>query len=345
MNEVGNRSLDLPIIRMRELELESLTRGEKHRVLIEVMDDALGQPLELPVLVARGRRDGPVFGLTAALHGNEINGIPVIHKLFENIELTQLRGTIVAVCVVNVPGFRLHQRVMDNGTDLNMIFPGRAKGNVPQVFAHRFMQRVVSKFDRLLDLHTASFGRVNSLHARVDMDDPLARRMAYLLRPQIILHNRASDRTLRGTATAANIPAVTIEIGDPQRFQPNFIRSTLQGTRRLLQEAKMLPKKKIQLGPEPVICESSRWHYTDRGGLLTVFPGLKDTVAKGQVIASLRNAFGDLICEYKAPRDGIIIGKSVNPVGAAGARIAHIGKIATEGRFPHRDASNDSTPP
>ncbi len=324
--------------RMRELNLDALALGQKHRVLLEVMEDSLGQPIELPTLVARGRRDGPVFGLTAALHGNEINGLPAIHRLFEKIELTQLRGTIVAVCVVNVPGFRLHQREMDNGTDLNTIFPGRAKGNVPQVFAHRFMQRVVSKFDRLLDLHTASFGRVNSLYVRADMDNPIARRMAYLLRPQIILHNRASDRTLRGTATAAKIPAVTIEIGDPQRFQPNFIRLTVQGTRRLLQDAKMLPKKKLQLGPAPVVCESSRWHYTDRGGLLRVFPELKEAVTKSQVIAEIRNPFGDLICEYKAPRDGIVIGKSVNPVGAAGARIAHIGKVAAEGRFPHRDA-------
>lgn len=331
--------MDTPVTRMRELDLESLARGEKHRVLLELMEDALGQGIDLPILVARGRREGPVFGLTAALHGNEINGLPVIHRIFESIELTQLRGTIVAVCVVNVPGFRLHQRVMDNGTDLNMIFPGRAKGNVPQVFAHRFMQRVVSKFDRLLDLHTASFGRVNSLYARVDMDDPTARRMAYLLRPEIILHNRASDRTLRGTATAANIPAVTIEIGDPQRFQPNFIRSTVQGTRRLLQEAKMLPKKKLALGPEPVICESSRWYYTDRGGLLIVEPDLRERVEKNQLLATLRNPFGDLVCEYKAPRDGIIIGKSVNPVGAAGARIAHIGKIAEPGRFPARDDS------
>ena len=329
--------MDIPLTRTRELELDSLGHGDKHRILLELMEDALGRPIELPILVARGRRDGPVFGLTAALHGNEINGLPVIHRIFESIELTQLRGTIVAVCVVNVPGFRLHQREMDNGTDLNMIFPGRAKGNVPQVFAHRFMQRVVSKFDRLLDLHTASFGRVNSLYARVDMDDPVARRMAYLLRPEIILHNRASDRTLRGTATAARIPAVTIEIGDPQRFQPNFIRSTVQGTRRLLQDAKMLPRKKLALGPEPVVCESSKWHYTDRGGLLTVAPALRDRVSKGEIIATLRNPFGDLVCEYKAPRDGIIIGKSVNPVGAAGARIAHIGKIAAEGRFPHRD--------
>ena len=139
-------------------------------------------------------------------------------------------------------------------------------------------------------------------------------------------------------ATALEDPH-QLEIGDPQRFQPTFIRSTVQGTRRLLQEAKMLPKKKLTLGPEPVICESSRWHYTDRGGLLTVGPELKELVKKGQVIAQLHNPFGDLVCEYKAPRDGIIIGKSVNPVGAAGARIAHIGKVAPKGHFPDASAS------
>ena len=317
-----------------DLDVESLPRGMVHRLRLDLMDDEMGQPVHVPLLVARGRREGPVFGMTAALHGNELNGIPVIHHLFRRLDVSALRGTIVAVVVVNVPGFRLHQRELHEGTDLNKIFPGRAKGNVAQVYGHRVMQRLVRKFDRLLDLHTASFGRINSLYVRVDMDHEIARRMAYLLRPQIILHNRPSDRTLRGTAMGLGIPAVTLEIGDPQRFQPKFITSSVQGVRRLLADAGMLPRRKANLGPPPVICERSRWMYTDRGGLLEVYPDRCDPVTKGHPIARLTDVYGELIKEYLAADDGVIIGKSVNPAGAAGARIAHIGQVAESDRFP-----------
>lgn len=322
---------------VEQLDVEDLANGRIHRLWLDLMDDEIGQPILVPVIVARGTRPGPVFGITAAVHGNELNGIPVIHEVIRGLDLNVLRGTVVAVPVVNVPGFRLHQRPLHEGTDLNTIFPGRGKGNMAQVYAYRVMQRLVRRFDRLLDLHTASFGRINSLYARADMDDPVARRMAYLLRPQIILHNRASDRTLRGTAMGLNIPSVTLEIGDPQRFQPKFIKSASQGARRLLEDAKMLPKRKVNLGPLPILCEKSRWLYTGRGGLLTVRPGLCDRVEKGEIIATLTDAFGDIVAEYRAPMTSVVIGKSVNPAGPTGARIAHLGVVAGETRWPPRD--------
>lgn len=324
--------------RVTRIDYESLDRGRVHNLRFNLVEDALGQPVHIPVMVACGRREGPILGLTAAVHGNELNGIPVIHEVIRQLDLNQLRGTVVAALVVNVPGFRLHQREMDHGTDLNTAFPGRAMGNESQVYAHRVLHRLIKPMDRLVDLHTASFGRINSLYARADMDDPVARRMAYLLRPQLILHNQASDRTLRGNAMRLNTPAVTLEIGDPQRFQAQLIRSAVLGVRRIMSDASMLPKRKVALGPEPVICDRSRWNYTSRGGLLRVHPKLLDRIKKGQVIASLVDVYGKAIGEYKAREDGIVIGKSVNPAGATGARIAHIGRIVSPDRFVAREA-------
>ncbi|MFT5355459.1 MAG: putative deacylase [Polyangiales bacterium] len=324
--------------RVTRIDYESLDRGRVHNLLLDLVEDALGQPTHIPVMVARGRREGPILGLTAAVHGNELNGIPVIHEVMRQLDLNQLRGTVVAALVVNVPGFRLHQREMDQGTDLNTAFPGRARGTEPQTYAHRILQRLIKPMDRLVDLHTASFGRINSLYARADMDDPIARRMAYLLRPQLILHNQASDRTLRGNAMRLNTPAVTLEVGDPQRFQPQFIRSSVLGVRRIMGDAGMLPNRKVALGPEPVLCDRSGWTYTTRGGLLRVHPKLLDRVRKGEVTATLVDVYGKEIAEYKAQEEGVVIGKSVNPAGATGARIAHFGRIAPPERFAAREA-------
>ena len=133
------------------LSVEDLPRGRRTRLSIELVHDGLGRSIKVPVIVARGERDGPVFGVTAAVHGNEINGIPVIHRLLERLDLKKLRGTVVAVIVVNVPGYLLHQRNFADGTDLNHIMPGKPDGNVAQVYGHRFIERIVKQFNYLVD--------------------------------------------------------------------------------------------------------------------------------------------------------------------------------------------------
>lgn len=316
------------IHRRSELVIDDFPRGALSRLYIDLVANGLAQDILLPVLVARGKRDGPVFGLTAAVHGNELNGIRVIHDLMHHIDPRQLKGTVVAVVVVNVPGLHRHQREFVDGADLNHIFPGRHDGNVARVYAHRILDRIVNRFDYLVDLHTASFGRVNTVYVRADMTHPATATMAYLQRPRIIVHNPPSDYTLRGAAMDLGIPAITLEIGDPQKFQPTYVRSSRIGLRAVLAAADMLPRRSVAEGAEPVLCESSRWMYTDRGGLLEVLPHPTDRIAEGERVAVLRNAFGDIIREYHAPNDGIVVGKSVNPVGQTGARILHLGKIA-----------------
>jgi len=319
-----------PVHRSREFVLDDFPRGQLSRLYVDLVANGLAQDILLPLLIARGKRDGPVFGLTAAVHGNELNGIRVIHYLIRHIDTKQLNGTVVALVVVNVPGLYRHQREFVDGSDLNHLFPGRPDGNVAQVYAHRIVDRIVNRFDYLVDLHTASFGRVNSLYVRADMTQAATATMAFLQRPQIIVHNPASDHTLRGAAMDLGIPAITLEIGDPQKFQPTYVRSSRIGLRAVLAAAGMLPRRPVAEGPEPVLCERSYWMYSDRGGLLEVLPRPTDRVSQGERVAMLRNAFGDVIREYHAPEDGIVIGKSVNPVGQTGARILHLGVVATE---------------
>lgn len=310
------------------LIVDELPRGRKSRLSIELVHDGLGRSIKVPVIVARGDKEGPVFGVTAAVHGNEINGIPVIHRLLERLDLKKLRGTVVAVVVVNVPGYLMHQRNFIDGTDLNHIMPGKPDGNVAEVYGHRLIERIVREFNYLVDLHTASFGRLNSLYVRADMTHPVTAQMAYLQRPQLILHDPPSDRTLRGAAMELDIPAITVEIRDPHRFQNESIKKSLIGLRSVLSEVGMLSKRTVALGPAPVLCEGSQWLYTDHGGLLEVFPDVTDTVNAGECVARLSNIFGDVIREYNAPCDGVVIGKSNNPVGQTGARILHHGSVA-----------------
>ena len=312
------------------LELESLPKGEFSRLFIDIIENGIGRSIQVPVVVARGKKDGPIFGITAALHGNELNGIPVVHQLLQRVNLKTLKGTIVCVIVANMPGMLAEQREFNDGVDLNHIMPGKEVGKSSQVYAYELVDRITSHFDYLVDLHTASGGRVNSLYVRANLKEEMTSKMACLLRPKIIVHNPASDYTLRGVAAEQGKPAITVEICDPQRFQKDPIKRTLQGVRRIMSHIGMVPGKKIDLPAPPILCKKSYWLLTDRGGLLSVIPKVTNLVKKGDLIATQINIFGDVIREYHAPEDGIVIGHSVNPVSQTGARILHLGVLMSE---------------
>ena len=314
--------------RVDSLEIESLPTGQFSRLFIEIVENGIGRPIQVPVVVARGKKPGPIFGVTAALHGNELNGIPVIHRLLQRVNLKTLRGTIVCVIAANMPGLLAEQREFSDGQDLNHIMPGKPHGKISQVYAYNLVDRITQHFDFLIDLHTASQGRVNSLYVRADLKQRITAQMAFLLNPQIIVHNPPSDYTLRGTAAEAGKPAITVEICDPQKFQRDPISRTIKGIRRILTHIGMVPSRsysqQVKAKP-PVLCRNSYWILAERGGMMRCVPKLAERFAKGDVIATQVNIFGDTIKEYLAPEDGIVVGHCVNPIGQTGARILHLG--------------------
>lgn len=308
-----------------ELDLERAPAGEITRQMIHLVSDGIGMPVLVPVLIARGSAPGPVLGLTAAVHGNELNGIPVVQRLFKELDPLQLRGTVVGVPVVNVPSLHRKKRRFIDGTDLNDVMPGEEDGNVSQVYAYRIVHRIIKAFDYLVDLHTASFGRINSYYIRADLQNPVTRKMALLQNAQIAVHKPNTDGTLRGAASEMGIHAITLEVGDPNTFQKGMIRSGLTGIFNLLVHLDMLDGNTEAPQHPPVLCRDSYWLYTDSGGILSVHPDLTTAVRVGQPVATLRNIFGDLVKEYSAPEAGVIVGKSVSPINQTGGRILHLG--------------------
>lgn len=319
--------LDTAATFIEELDLSVVAPGTIQKFWFHIVSDGMGRPIHLPIIVARGREDGDVLGVTAAVHGNELNGIPVIQRLFKEVDIDNLKGYIVGVPVMNSPAFLNKKRRFIDQVDLNHIMPGTEDGNVSEVYAYRFVERIVKHFDYLIDLHTASFGRINSYYIRADLKDPVTRKIAMLQNGQIVVHKPASDGTLRGAADAMDIPSVTIEVGDPNTFQKGMIRSGLTGIHNFMIYQGMMEGEIDDTGMKPVVCKSSYWIYTDEGGILRVLPKATQTVKKGDVIATLNDIFGKRIKDYLAPEDGIVIGKNVNPVAQTGSRILHLGII------------------
>lgn len=308
-----------------ELDLVALPPGA-HRLRLAVGEDGTSASMRVPVHVLKGSEPGPTVGITAAVHGNEVNGISSIHRLYRRLDSKALKGTVVAAAPINLPGYSRNQREFSDGKDLNRAFPGKADGSESQVYAHAVLQKIIRRFDYLLDLHTASFGRINSLYIRADMTRAKTAELARVIRPQIIVHNKSGDGTLRGAAEELGICAITVEIGNPQRAQPNMVRNSSAGLREVLEHLGMVEEddESPRTGPT-VECSSSFWLYTDGGGFLEVFPDLRDAVERGQPVAQLLNEWGEVHRTYEAPQQGVVVGMATNPVAQTGSRILHLG--------------------
>ncbi len=307
------------------LNIKRLRKGEIHRINIDIQKSPLGVNWRVPVLVARGVEDGPVLGITAALHGNELNGLPTIFKLFNTIDVTKLKGTLVAVPVVNVPGFLAKQREFTDKKDLNRLFPGKEYGTASEMYCYNLVNRIINKLDYLCDLHTASFGRINSLYVRADLDNHVTRKMALLQNSQIIVNKYDEQGTLRAWANGMGIHCITIEIGNPHSFQPDLIDQTYDGIRNLMKYLKMLPGKFHIEKNSVTVCEKSYWVYAYNGGVIQVYPQLTDRVEKDEVIGAVYDMHGTITDKIIAPEAGYVIGRNVNPVCEAGTRVLHLG--------------------
>ena len=320
------------IVTISEINIGNLPSNQIKKYWLKLMDNAMSQPVLIPVIVAKGDSNGPVLALTAAIHGNELNGIPIIHELIEELDIDQLKGTVLAIPGLNSISIPLHQRRFLDDEDINRSFPGKEHGNRSQQFAWQINQKVLAKIDFLVDMHTASFGRINSLYVRADLTNEQIKTMAFLQDADMILNSlgptaaapQGASRTMRAEAMLKNIPTITVEYGNPQVFQNNMTDRGKKGIKNIMAWLGMVASEVVPV-PKAELLSSSFWIYTDQGGYLEVHPEINQKVGSGELIATLKNPFGDVIKYYNAPQAGIVIGKSTNPVNIAGGRILHLG--------------------
>lgn len=318
-----------------EIEVDKIEPNTKKTFWLKMIDNGMSQPICIPVIVLKGKQQSPILGLTAAIHGNELNGIQVIHQLIDEIDLSTLNGTLIAIPGLNGISIPQHRRRYVDEEDLNRNFPGKKNGNRSQQYVWQINNKILSKIEYLVDMHTASFGRENSLYVRAKLDDDTTAQMAKIQDADIVLNSNGlpstadlipATRTMRAEAMLNGIPCITVEYGNPQVFQPEIVERGITGIKNIMSWLKMIDLD-VEKTSKPVFCKKSYWIYTDEGGYLDVTVGLKQHLKKGDLIAILRNPFGAIIKKYYCPEDGIVIGKSSNPINMNGGRIIHLGII------------------
>jgi len=283
-----------------------------------------GVPVSTPVLVVNGALPGPTLCLTAAVHGDELNGIEMVRRVMHDLDPSKVSGAVIGIPIVNVQGFRRGSRYLPDRRDLNRYFPGNPNGSAAARIAHSFFTNVVAHCDALVDLHTGSFERANLPQIRADLRNPDVMTLTQGFGSMVILHSTPAVGTLRHAATLAGIPAVTVEAGGPSQLELNEVKLGVKGIETLINTLGMTRKRRLWGEPEPVYYRSS-WVRADNGGILLSDVSLGSTVRKGDRLGTITDPMNNAQSELRSPYSGRIIGMARNQVVMPGFAAFHVG--------------------
>ena len=305
----------------------AIPRGRAVQVFLKVGEHYTATPVNVPITVVRGARRGPTVFLTAAIHGDELNGVEVVRRVMTTTAPESLRGTLICAPVVNRPGFLAHTRYLPGHQDLNRCFPGDPEGNAALRLAHVLFREIVARSDRGIDLHTASHGRTNLPHVRADMADPAVRRMARAFGGEIIVDTPGMNHTLRAAATRAGVPTIIFEAGETFRFQRSMVARGVRGVQNVLAALRMIP------GPRrrprfQVVIKGSDWVRAPRGGIVDVQVRPGEIVYPGDTIAAITNPFGREVSSVRSPGTGLVLGINTVPMAQPGDAICHLARLS-----------------
>ncbi|WP_302080129.1 succinylglutamate desuccinylase/aspartoacylase family protein [Salinibaculum rarum] len=305
--------------------------GETQQLRYTVTETYLGDPVRMPVTIVNGDRPGPTVFLSAAAHGDELNGVEVVREVSDEWDLTDLRGTLVCLPVLNVPGFIAQQRYLPvYDRDLNRSFPGKADSTSAKRMAHSIFANFIAPCDFGLDFHTSTRGRSNMLHVRADMTDDTAARVANAFASHTIIAKQGSSGTLRRAATDAGVPTITVEMGEAHRLEREFIEPALDGVRSVFAEFGLLETETVAWPGWRTVVEGNAektWIRADAGGLVDMHSERGTLVYEGEAIATIGDPFGSTSTVVEAPFTGLLIGVAQNPLVYPGNPLCHLVRV------------------
>lgn len=281
-------------------------------------------PTSIPVQVLRGKRRGPTVFISAAIHGDELNGIEIIRRFKKLSLLKKIKGTLILVPIVNVYGINTLSRYLPDRRDLNRSFPGSTKGSLAARMAKIFFDEIVKKCDYGIDLHTGAIHRSNLPQIRTNTKNEETLKLAKAFEAPVILHSEVRDGSLRAEAQENGVPILLYEAGEALRFDDTSIKIGVKGIVNVLRALDMLPQSLKRQHRTPLLFKESSWVRAPESGMLRTVKALGDAVKRGEIIAFIDEPLGDNSFAMRSSFDGIIIGKSQIPLVQEGDAVFHI---------------------
>jgi uncharacterized protein len=282
-------------------------------------------PVTLSVHVVHGKKPGPTFFVSAAIHGDEVIGVEIVRRLLKASNLSGLRGTLLAVPIVNSFGFMHHSRYLPDRRDLNRSFPGSPAGSLAARLADLFLSQVVLRSEFGVDLHSAAIHRTNLPQIRVSPGKPKTMELAQAFGAPLILVSKLREGSLRQAAASQGIDILLYEAGEGLRFDEAAVRTGVSGILRVMHTLDMIGGKRItKPKAKPILSTSSYWVRAPAGGLLRTFKSCGDEVFKDTILGMVSDPFGETETEIVAEDDGLVIGRANLPIVNEGDGLFHI---------------------
>ncbi|PSP65398.1 deacylase [Halobacteriales archaeon QH_8_67_27] len=261
--------------------------GETANVRYTVSETYLGDPVRIPVAIVVGERPGPTAFLSAASHGDELNGVEVVREVAHEWDLSDLRGTLVCLPVLNVPGFIAQFHTSTRGrTNMLHVRADIAEGAVERV-AKAFASNVIIDGDGAPGTLRREASESGTPTITVEMGE------AHRFQRSLI------DRALVG------VESVLAEFGlvPTERVRWPGWRTVIEGS------------------------GEKTWLRADDGGLVDIHRERGEVVHEGETICTIANPFKTETADVHAPFTGLLVGVLENPVVYPGNPVCHLVKL------------------
>ncbi|MDM7860699.1 succinylglutamate desuccinylase/aspartoacylase family protein [Alteromonas sp. ASW11-36] len=304
---------------------QTIKPGETKRLELTLPPLYTDTHMGIPVHVQRGKRPGPTLFVSAAIHGDELNGIEIVNRLLKSRSIKSLRGTLIAVPIVNVFGVLNQSRYLPDRRDLNRSFPGSRKGSLAGRIANLFLKEIVSKCNYGIDLHTGAIHRSNLPQVRANLDDEETFELSKAFGLPVMLNADIRDGSLRQAAADEDVKVLLYEAGQALRYDEFSIRAGVKGIINVMRHIGMLNKRK-STGKviDPFVARQSGWVRASDSGFVTHVAQLGDHVDKGDTLAIIANPYGEELAKVTSPAEGIVIGKQNIPLAQEGEAMYHV---------------------
>lgn len=310
--------------------------GEWQKHFIPFEEDASQRSWLMPYLFAHGKNPGRKVAVIAAIHGDELNGVRILHELSALLEGVEMNGSLCLVPVANLMGYANHSRYLPDRRDLNRMFPGLKDGSEGARLAHFLWTNFVAQADYILDLHSGSYNRWNYPHLRGDMKDEVMRNWARNIEGQVVLTSSGVTGSLRKEAGKINKPVFLIEAGETGRFEKKILRMGLRLLLQILVSLETIDRSVFDEVAQRLDQETrppahpagyyskAVWQRSTHAGLFMpqVEPG--DRVSVGQPLGFITDLFGEVRAEILSEQNGFVLGMHLHPQVVPGRALFHV---------------------
>lgn len=299
--------------------------GESIQVKMDFARLNTRSKIDVPIIVERGKKQGPCILLIGGLHGDETNGVEIVRQIVAKGLNKPEIGTVICIPLLNVFGFINQTRAFPDGRDLNRVFPGSNTGSLASRFAFHLMNEVIPHVDFCIDYHTGGAQRFNYSQIRIDEGCDETFELAKIFASPYIVYSKSPERTFRKSITKLGKKVLLFEGGKSLNLDKNVTKSGIQGAINVMHHIGLRNFSSQISHEKSVVIKSSKWIRAKHSGMFRSSVSAGQKVERGIKLGSISDPFGDFESSFKNSQQGYILNSNHSPIVNQGDALFHIG--------------------